>query len=145
MNRSTAPATRTVEERRKARIIDLPDQTRARAARQQQNTALGRVCSFLVTGMILFMLCATLYTRSEIARLNDQIGEIKRRSEALRNDEVRLNMELESRISYTNIEQAAKEMGMKKKDYRQVIYLQLEENDRVIVHETPETYVAMTK
>ena len=145
MNRSTAPAYREVEERRKARIIDLPDQTRAREARQQQNTALGRVCSFLVTGMILFMLCATLYTRSEIARLNDQISESKHRYEALRNDEVRLNMELESRISYTNIEQAAKEMGMKKKDYRQVIYLQLEENDRFIVHETPETYMAMTK
>ena len=145
MNRSAAPATRTYEERKKGRIVEYPDQTRARAAKQQQNTALGRVCSFLVTGMILFMLCATLYTRSEIAQLNDQISESKRRYEALRNDEVRMNMELESRISYTNIEQAAKEMGMKKKDYRQVIYLQLQENDRVIVHQTPETYVAMTK
>ena len=145
MNRSAAPATRAYEERRKARIIDLPDQSGTRAARQQQNTALGRVCSFLVTGMILFMLCATLYTRSEIARLNDQINESKHRYEALRNDEVRMNMELESRISYTNIEQAAKEMGMKKKDYRQVIYLQLQEDDRVIVQQTPETYVAMTK
>ena len=127
-------------QKREAKIVELPKprmKKKRTSGRQSSESGLfvKRIGMFLTTGVILFMLCAMIYTRSEIACINDLVLANEKQLAVLQNEEIRLHMEIENKLSYTNLEQAAQEIGMVKKDMTKVHYLQWEENDRIIIRE----------
>jgi len=143
-------------EKREARIVELPQknkkpgereqtgaQSRPVSEGQQAGALRQRLGAISASAIILFMPCAMLYTRSELADMKDQIYKGRKQLDALRNEEVRLNMEIEEKISFANLEQEAQKLGMHKKDLSKIIYIQFEESDRVIVKEpTQNDYLA---
>ncbi|MBQ2676014.1 MAG: hypothetical protein IJF54_01250 [Clostridia bacterium] len=79
--------------------------------------------------IVLFMVCFTIYTRVEISDTKAAIAKADREIEVLDSETVRLEMELENKISYKNLEQAAAQLGMHKKSKSQVHYIDSNEND----------------
>ena len=51
---------------------------------------------------------------------------------ALSGEETRLKIELERIISYNNLEQAARELGMKKTDKSQIVYINVNDTNKAI-------------
>ena len=139
MNRNTAYAIRQKErEEHKAKILTLHNRPSSRAEKRRDASERAQTVSRVLTAAaVLFLACATIYTVSEIARMNDLLSKGKKQYEQLKTEEIRLNMELETKVSFNKIEEAAKEMGMRKKDYRQVNYIRLEDSDRVVIAEPP--------
>ena len=137
MNRNTANAVRPKErEEHRGKILRMkPPQP----PRPQKIRAAGAftltVSRVLAIATVLFLACATIYTSSEITRVNDLLGKGKKQYEQLKAEETRLNIELENKVSFNHIEEAAKELGMRKKDYRQVNYIRLDDDDRIIIEE----------
>ena len=122
-------------EKKKAEIRALPrpKQNKKTNAGAADSVLFRRAKMLAAAGVIVFMLCANLYLRSEIADVQDQIQKNNKQIQTLKNEEIRMNMELESKLSFTNIEEAAKKLGMRKKDSGRITYIQLEEDDRVVV------------
>ena len=81
--------------------------------------------SFIV---IFAALCGNIFLRLRINEVSSKINATKAAIEDLDSEQTSLNMELERRISYSNIELEATEMGMQKKDKSQVKYIRV--NDK---------------
>ena len=77
----------------------------------------------MITAVALFLICFNIYTRVEIADVNTKIISADKELEKLNNEKLRLEMELENKISLGNLEQAAKELGMQKKERSQIKYI----------------------
>jgi len=109
-------------------IVKLPDSnTKKRtkkAARKLSVSAFAVMsCIFILAG-----LCGNIFLRLQINEVNSKIKETKTEIEQLESEKTSLEVELERKISYTNIEMEATEMGMQKKDKSQVKYIRI--NDK---------------
>ena len=93
--------------------------------------------------VLLFMMCAVIYTKTEITKIDNQVQKKQQELNVLKADETRLNTEISNKISFTNIEQKSKELGMQKKDLNAVTYVNVNEGDRVVIkNEKEKTYTA---
>lgn len=86
--------------------------------------------SVLVALFFLSVLCANLALRLKINEINSDINDIKSEIKVLDSEKKGLIMEYEERISYSNIELEAAELGMCKMDKSQVKYIRV--NDKNI-------------
>lgn len=109
-------------------IVKLPRpkvrRRRKAAVRQLSVSAYAVLVSFVV----LAALCGNIFLRLRINEVNSEISEIKSQINIADSEQTSLEMELERRISYSNIEIEATEMGMKKVDKNQVKYIRV--NDK---------------
>ncbi|HHW46565.1 MAG TPA: hypothetical protein GXX17_06615 [Clostridiales bacterium] len=106
-----------------AKIVRMPkanSRTRTLAVPVAQ-----KVGSVLTVAFILAMVFMQLYLRVQINEINDQIHKKKAAVEELISEETRLQMELERKISYKNLEEAAEALGMRKKERSQVTYIRV--------------------
>lgn len=112
------------EKPQKAKIVKMPVAAKKKAARQAARDAVAaRVRSVVVVGFMLAVICGNIFLRVRITEINSQIGDIKTEITALESEQTRLNVALENRISYKNLEQEAVALGMKKTDKSQVVYI----------------------
>lgn len=108
-----------------SQIIPMPTAKKAKhrrtkAAKQALSGRAG--ITFALIGVLL-MVCANIYIRAEITSINAQIDQVKSEIVELESEEVRLGMELERKVSYANLEQAAKDLGMQKIEKSQMVYI----------------------
>ncbi len=116
------------ESPRKAKIVKMPQAKNA--ARAKAKAAVSeRLKAVAAIGFVLAIICANIFLRVRITEVNADINEIKSEIIELESEQTRLNVELENRISYNNLELAARELGMKKTDKSQVIYIRTNENN----------------
>lgn len=108
--------------RRKQNIVKMPVREERRKKAAAKNLA-GKVSSFLMAALVVAMLCGSLYLRVEITEVTDQIGKAQAVLEEQKSEETRLLMEVERKVSYKNIEEAAQQLGMQKKERSQVNYI----------------------
>lgn len=114
----------------KAKIVKMPMTAKKKAARQAARSAVAdRVRAVVIVGFILAVICGNIFLRVRITEVNSQINDIKTEITALESEQTRLNVALENRISYKNLEQAAQDLGMKKTDKSQVIYIRTNETN----------------
>ena len=113
---------------RKAKIVKMP-QTKKAARAKSGSVVSERIKAVAAIGFVLAIICANIFLRVRITEVNTQINEIKTEITELESEQTRLNVELENRISYNNLELAARELGMKKTDKSQVIYIRTNENN----------------
>ncbi|MDR1892129.1 MAG: hypothetical protein LBQ48_03865 [Oscillospiraceae bacterium] len=145
MNRGAAyKVPKKEQEKKNAKILTLHNRPSARAVKRRTASAFAQTVSrALAIAAVLFLVCATIYTGSEITRMNDLLSKEKKQYEQLKTEKIRLNMELENKVSFNHIEEAAKEMGMRKKDYRRVNYIRLGDSDRVVtIQPSPDSLTA---
>ncbi len=129
-------------------IIKLPiaqkkKRARVRAAAKPMSVSVFAVMSAF---FVLAALCGNIYMRIRINEVNSLINDVQKEINTLDGEKTGLEMELEQRITYSNIELEATEMGMHKMDKSQVKYIRVNDRNSAVtgdgktVSETQENY-----
>ena len=113
---------------KKADILEYPKENE-KTTKKSARVGNGYISKAIVAVMILAAVCGSLYLRAEISSLKSQINGVKKEIVELESEVTRLNVEVERKISLTNLEQAAKELGMQKCEKNQVTYIKTNEFD----------------
>ena len=116
----------------RAEIVKMPKRKEKRA-RSAARSEVSKTTAIILLGLFLVsMICAGIAIRVEISEVNSEIIKTKSELSALSGEETRLDMELEQMMSYKNIEEAAKALGMRKMDKSQIIYVRVNETNKAI-------------
>ncbi len=114
----------------KDNVIKMPSQNTKKSSKK--SAAKLRVSSsafaIFATVVLVGALCANLCMRIRVNELNSNINEAKTLLNEKQSECVALQMEYENRISYINLESEATELGMRKLDQNQVVYIRV--NDK---------------
>ncbi len=104
------------------------------ASLEKSAMPLRKVISILcVTAMVLAFIGFQLYSNLVGTELTAQIDKAKNQLTELKSEQTRLSMELENLVAYDNIEAAAKELGMQKREVSQTVYVNGGEDDTGVV------------
>ena len=116
----------------RAEIVKMPKR-KEKKARSATRSEVSKTMAIILLGLFLVsMICAGIAIRVEISEVNSEIIKTKSELSALSGEETRLDMELEQMMSYKNIEEAAKALGMRKMDKSQIIYVRVNETNKAI-------------
>ncbi len=85
--------------------------------------------AIMVSVFILAGLCGNIFLRLQINEVNAQINEMQTKIDTLDSEKTSLGVELERRISYSNIETEAAELGMQKMEKDQVKYIRVNDTN----------------
>lgn len=107
------------------KIINLPKMSGEAGALRRQRQAL-RLRAFTVSAVIMvaILLCGNVFSHVALNETRKSITDAQKNLADLKSEETRLEMQIESLLSYKNIEEAARELGMQKKEKRQVTYIE---------------------
>ena len=115
---------------KKAEVLKYPETSKSVKRRKAAVSIKAEyITKSVVAFMILAAVCGSLFLRAEISSLKTEIGEINNEIVELESEATRLNVEIERKISLTNLEQAATEMGMHKREKNQVTYIKSNQID----------------
>lgn len=92
------------------------------------------VSAFTIMAAVFMLsaLCGNLFLRLQINEVNSEINDMKAQIGELDSEKTALEMEFERRISYSNIELEATELGMKKMSKEQVKYIRVNDKNAAI-------------
>lgn len=116
----------------KDNIVKMPEprvRTRRRAA---VKTVSASAFAVLVSIFMLAAFCGNIFLRIRINEVNSKINDIKSEIAELESERTSLEVEFERRISYSNIELEATELGMKKMDKDQVKYIRVNDKNTAV-------------
>lgn len=122
-------------EKKKAEVLPMPTnkkQVKRRAkikARAKSKSRLGLVA---VTALFLLMLCCNLVLRAQITATESKINDVNKQISVMESEATRIGVELEKKLSYSNLEQEAYSLGMRKMDKSQVVYIKTNEQNKAI-------------
>lgn len=124
-----------VRKEEKENIVKLPRTVVKQKARNKAAAKTVSVSAFAVMAsvFVLAALCGNIFLRLQINEVNSKINNIKTEISALDSQKVALEVELERKISYSNIELEAAEMGMQKMDKNQVTYIRVNDKNTATV------------
>ncbi len=114
-------------------IVKLPEAKRS--PRQRKETL--RVSAFATVAFaaifMLAALCGNIFLRIQINEVNSKLNSAKSELNALQSETTALQVEVDRKISYSNIEEAAAKLGMVKCDREQVRYITVNDKDAALV------------
>ena len=115
-------------------IVKLPETKVKERAHKKVAVRRLSVSAFAVMASVIVLaaLCGNIFLRLQINEVNSDINNMKAQINAVDSEKTSLDMEMEKRISYSNIEIEATEMGMQKKDKSQVKYIRVNEQDTTV-------------
>ena len=117
----------------RAEIVKMPKKKVNKAVRRAARREVSKTASIIMVGLFLVsMILAGIAIRVEISEVNSQIIEAKHELAALSGEETRIDMEFEQMMSYKNIEDAAKALGMRKMDKSQIVYIRVNDTNKAI-------------
>ena len=132
-NDSLAYDFKMFEERKVKKNDNIVKMSTKRTSKRRRNQYVAAVFSklsaFLGIAMILALICANIFLRARISENTAKINKVKEQIEVYHSEETRLNVEYEKIISYNNLEEKAHELGMKKMDKAQVVYIRVNDSD----------------
>ncbi len=119
------------EESYEPKVADAPKMrvrkgTKSKAAAKKVSLSAFAV---LVAFIMLAVLFANLFLRLKINEVNSNINDLKSEINVLDSEKNALLMEYEERISYSNLETEAAELGMNKMDKSQVKYIRVNDQN----------------
>ena len=106
-----------------AKIVKMPRKKKTASRSAAKAVVAENIKKAAIIGFVIAVVCANIFMRVRITEVNTEISNIKAEIIELESEQTRLNVELENRISYKNIEEAAQQLGMKKMDKSQVVYI----------------------
>jgi cell division protein FtsL len=107
--------------RRAAKSAEIKTLPRRRSKTKAHSSS--PIAKIAVAGLIIFMICFNLSLRANIFNVKNEISAAEQEIEKLDSERVRLEMALENKISYDNIEIEAKKLGMQKVSKSQIHYI----------------------
>jgi cell division protein FtsL len=116
-------------------IVVMP---RTAAASRKRKAAATRTLSAPVTlilcaVMVLAGLCGNIALRLQINEVNSEINDIKAAIAELDSEQTSLEVEMQRRISYQNLELEAVQLGMKKPEKEDVTYIRVNDKNAATV------------
>ena len=118
------------EPQKKNNVVRMPASRRTLAARSAIIAAVFRKLSAVAgVALVLALICANIFLRAQISEATAKIEKTKEQIEIYDSEVTRLNVECEKIISYSNLETAAHELGMKKMDKSQVVYIRVNDSN----------------
>lgn len=101
-----------------------------RASKRAAKAINNKIASFAAVGFVLCGIFAGIFMRARITEVTRDIATTKTEITKLESKSTELYVQLENKISYKNIEEAAKALGMKKMDSNQVVYIRLNDDNK---------------
>lgn len=115
-------------------VIKMPKERIKNA--QKQNAAHKRipvsVAWILVAAFAVAAFCGNIFLRVKITEVNKEANAVNKQIDELDAQLTGLNVEFEKIVSYTNLETVAEELGMKKMDKNQVVYIRVNNKNEAI-------------
>ena len=112
-------------------VVVMPSQSksagqrRRRATRRVSAPALLIMCAFIV----LAGLCGNITLRLKINEVNKQIRDVNTEIAKLDSEKTELEVEMQRRLSFSNLELEAVELGMKRPEKENVVYIRANDKD----------------
>ena len=115
----------------KDNIVVMPKAAKkAKAKRRAAARRLSPAVSVVMIAVIaLSAVCCNLAIRLKINEVKNQINDVKSAIAELDSEKTVLEVELQRRISYANLEFEAMQLGMKKPDKDDVVYIKVNDTD----------------
>ena len=88
--------------------------------------------SVIMAAFMVVAFCGNIFLRVCITETSSKINDINTEIAELDAEITKLNVKFENMISYTNLEQAASDIGMKKMDKSQVVYMRVNNNNAAV-------------
>lgn len=103
--------------------------TRKRAAAR----SLASPAALIMTAVfILAGLCGNIALRLQINEVNSEINDVKAAITELDSEKTALEVEMQRRISYANLELEAMQLGMRKMEKSDVTYIKVNDKDKAV-------------
>ncbi len=127
------PKTAEREERRD-NIIAMPRVAeRKRVRRQAATKRMTAPAALVMTAVfILAGLCGNIMLRIKINEVNSEISEVKAAMNELDSEKTSLEVEMQRRISFENLELEATQLGMRKMEKSNVTYIRVNDTDKAV-------------
>lgn len=115
----------------KDNIVVIPKANRASGVRRRSAAKAMSASAFSIMAAVfmLMALCGNIALRLEINEVNSKISDMKAAVAELDSEKTALEVEMQRRISYANIELEATQLGMKKMSKDQVVYIRVNDKD----------------
>jgi cell division protein FtsL len=123
------PKTNTAPKKKDNIVVMPKSAAKARKRKAEATKSLSAPVAFLMCAIfVLAGLCGNIALRLQINEVNDEINSVKSAISELDSEQVCLEVEMQRRISYSNLELEAVQLGMKKPDKENVTYIRV--NDK---------------
>ena len=119
----------TVERPKRAEIHKYPNKKQGKRSAKNTSANYYFARNIAIALLVLAAVFGSLYLRAEISSLKAQINGVNKEIVELESESVRLDVEIERKVSMTNLENAALELGMQKCEKSQVTYIRTNEID----------------
>lgn len=113
-------------------IVKMPDPHVKERRRAAVKTVSAPAFAVLVSVFMLAAFCGNIFLRIRINEVNSNINDIKSEIAELESEKTSLEVEFERRISYSNIELEATQLGMQKMDKEQVKYIRVNDKNTAV-------------
>ena len=128
---AAAPAVVPAPKKRR-NVLSMPKTVSRQRAKAAKATVSVSAFAVMLSVIVLAAFCGNIYLRMRVNEVNSQINDIKGEIEVLDSERTSLRVELERRISYSNIEAEATGIGMQKLDKDQVKYIRVNEKNTAV-------------
>ncbi|MBO7217382.1 MAG: hypothetical protein J6V50_01635 [Clostridia bacterium] len=116
--------------------VKYEPETKSRKKRIPKTRTTKRVSSIfsilLVVAFMVGIVCLNIALRVEISDVNSEIIKAKTELSAASGEQTRLKVEFERMVSYSNLAEAAKNLGMKKTDKNQIVYIKINDTNKAV-------------
>lgn len=121
-------------EKKSAEVLPMPKKSLQKTKRKTRvaTAKKTRIKLIAVTMLFIAMLCCNLVLRSQITETKSKIDSINNAISEMESEETRLNVAIEKKLSYSNLEQQAFTLGMRKMDKSQVVYIKTNSKNKAI-------------
>lgn len=131
----------------KKKVVELPDREGKRkssASRKTQAASSSKGSVIMVGAVVvaLMLVFAQLHCQLKNSEVVDQIYQTEVAIETLQSENTRLQVELDGKVSFSNMEATAQSMGMQKTTVAQTEYVNLCVEDTVEVTQQEEGFMA---
>ena len=106
-------------------IIKMPDKVKKQRSKAKAKSLSVSAVSVIMAAFMVAAVCGNIFLRVCITETSSKINDINKEISQLDAEITKLNVKFENIISYTNLENAAAEIGMKKMDKSQVVYMRV--------------------
>ena len=118
-------------QKKKAEIHEYPNnevKTKSKTKKALKDRAI-LIRNLVISALVVGAVCCSLFLRAEISSMRSEINELNEEVVELESESTRLSVEMERKISVTNLEEAAEALGMQKCEKSQVTYIQTNNTD----------------
>ena len=123
-------APKTAQRRKSQDNIVVMPKTTARSRRKAATKAVSAPALLVMTAFIVLSgLCGNIALRLRINEINSEINDVKAAIAEVDSEKTELEVEMQRRISYANLELEAVQLGMKKPEKENVVYIRVNDKD----------------